>query len=102
MRTNFTPTQLVEGFEYFTSEIISATFPEKEVLIQRRDKPYFTEDLRKLRRSKMHEYSKNGKSQKFLKLQSKFKDMLEIEVNKYKCKLISQAKDGKEGRYTNC
>ena len=82
------PTQLVDVFEYYTSEIINVTFPLKQVTIQQSDKPYFTEELRNLRRRKMREYERNGKSDLFVCLQTQFKSILKIEVNKYKDKLI--------------
>ena len=77
--------------------MIDEVFPKKKIKIQDRDKPFFTEDLRKLRRRKMREYSLNNKSEKFIFLEQEYKNLLRSEIAKYKNKLISQVREGRLG-----
>ena len=94
---NLKLTELVSLFEYYSSEVTNIVLPQKTIIIQKRDKPYFTQGLKNLRRRKMREYSKSGKSAKFLSLQEEYKTLLKSEVKKYKEKLLSQVEDGSRG-----
>ena len=47
-------------------------FPQEKVKISIKDKSYITAELTKLDRLKKREYKKHGKSEKWVKLQSKF------------------------------
>ena len=97
MSRSSSPTELVDIFEYYTSEVTDLIFPQKQITVQSCDKPYFTEQLRKLRRQKMREYSRKGKSEKFIELQQKYLLLLRAEVDKYKNKIISQISNGNRG-----
>ena len=46
--------------------------PMKQISVSTFDKPYFTEELRKLRRKRQTFYRRYGKSEKYLEIKSKF------------------------------
>ena len=52
---------MVENLENMSSSLLQKTFPEKKICIHENDKPWFTEQLRSLKRQRMREYSKMGK-----------------------------------------
>ena len=90
-------TQLVETFQNQLSDLVKKTFPERTITVHPEDKPYFTEKLRGLKRKRMREYEKNGKSEKYLKLKETFEIHLEIELEKYKEKINIEVTEGKRG-----
>ena len=47
-----TTTEMVQEYEKKSTEIITATFPLKPVLIKTDDKPHFTEELRLIKRQR--------------------------------------------------
>ena len=48
--------------------------PQKIVKIGIHDKPFMTSELKKLKRSRMREYTKNGKSDKYMRLKQEFEE----------------------------
>ena len=60
--------------------------PEKVTKIGVGEKPFFTSDLKALKRRRVREYRKNGKYMKYLRLveefQTKFRKLLEITLEK--------------------
>ena len=50
-----------------------------------------------MRRLRCREYSKHGKSIKYLQIQAKFDHTLKVQISKYKDKLVSQVRDGVRG-----
>ena len=67
------------------------------ITISDRDQPWFNEDLRLLRRQKQREYTKNGKSEKYLKLVDSFKEKASSAIKKYKEKLTLEVLEGERG-----
>ena len=90
LRQTLTPSQLVDLFQYYTGEIIDVVFPEQKVRIKDEDKPYFTEQLRILKRQQCPEYNKNGKSNKYKSLVERFESLLKTDILKHKQKLKSR------------
>ena len=72
-------------------------FPEEPISIYPNDKPYFTQQLRIIKRRRCREYAKNGKSEKYRGLCIRFEDMLKSEIAKYKCKLEEKMKNYQKG-----
>ena len=64
--------QMVSEYEEILSSFLNSTCPEKRVICYENDKPWFTEKLRLLKRQRLREYSKNGKSQKYLHLKEDY------------------------------
>ena len=86
---------MVSSFECHTSELIENIFPLKTVSISSWDKPYMTEELRVIRRQRQRVYRKQGRSQKYLDLKSKFDDKLKSEAEKYRQKIMTEVTEGK-------
>jgi len=72
-------------------------FETKQIIIKANDLPYFTEELRKLKRQRLRVYNKEGKSAKYVELQNIFQQKLKVQLNKYKEKLLTEVQEGKRG-----
>ena len=90
------PTELVTNFQNHTSNVVTKIFPEKTVKISNYDKPYFTEELRAIRRQRQRLYRKSGRSQKYLEIKDKFEQKLKIEAGKYHQKILAEVSEGKK------
>jgi hypothetical protein len=104
LRTDFSmvysqhnPTQMVAEFQDVLNTMVEETFPQKSILISGDDQVWFNEELRALKRRRLREYSRHGKSQKYLELQSKFDKKFENELLKYKAKVELEVTEGKRG-----
>ena len=80
-------TQMVEVFQNLLLKLVEETFPLKSILISNDDQVWFNEELRALKRNRLREYNRHGKSQKYLDLQMKFDHKFGIELIKYRNKL---------------
>ena len=89
--------QMVSKYEEISSSLLNSTFPEKRVISYDNDKPWFTEKLRLLKRQRLREYTKNGKSQKYLHLKENFDLLLKEEIAKYKEKIKNEVLEGRRG-----
>ena len=67
-------------------------FPEKEVKKSPFDKKWFTPSIKDLHRKKQREFFKNGRSQKFLFLQNKFRHMKRDNIKNYYTNLTAKLK----------
>ena len=63
---------MVDSFENITQSLIDETFPSKKICIYVSDQPWFNEELRTLKRQRLREYEKHGKSQKYTDLLETF------------------------------
>ena len=86
---DMSPTDMVNEFEDHASRLVENTFPEKTVKISSFDKPYFTEELRQIRRQRQRVYRKYGRSDKYLRLKGEFNQKLKLEARKYHEKIIT-------------
>ena len=82
--------QMVTSFEEQTTSLINNIFPEKRILVSYTDQPWFTEELRLLKRNRQREYQKHGKSDKYLQLCQNFEARAQSEIEKYKLKVANQ------------
>ena len=89
--------ELVSTYTSISSQLLDQTFPQKRVTIYETDKPWFNEDLRKLKRLRLREYCKNGKSDKYCVLLDAFKVKSKEAISKYKEKLKDQVLQGSRG-----
>ena len=98
---NFTkemsPTEMVQKFQDTLTTMVSETFPEKEIIVKSDDKPYFTENLRHLKRRRQREYTKHGRTEKYLLLKDEFEEKLKNEELKYLEKISIEVTEGKRG-----
>ena len=76
---------------------MSETFPERKVLVYSDDKPWYTEQLRHLKRQQLREYSANGKSIKYLNLLETYKLKQKEAIHKYRDKIKAEVLEGKRG-----
>ena len=88
---------MVKSFQQTTEHLIKETFPEKKITLYQTDKPWFTEELRLLKRRRLREYSKNGKSNKYYELVEKFESKSREAIHKYKEKIKEQVVTGDRG-----
>ena len=89
------PTELVEAFESHSASIIDGFFPLKTISFTEFDKPYMTEELKKIRRKRQRIYRKEGKSDTYLELKNTFDSKLKNEAQKYRSKILDQVSQGK-------
>ena len=80
-----------------TTKLFTQTFPEKRIVIYDSDKPWFNEELRALKRKRIREYTKHGKSLKYLDIADTFATKMKEAANKYTEKLKEEVKTGKRG-----
>ena len=59
-------------------------------------KPYFSEELRAIRRQRQRLYRKSGRCKKYLELKYKFDQKLKIEAEKYHQKILAEVSEGKK------
>ena len=91
------PDMQISVFEKITCQLFHETFPEKRVIFMENDKPWFTEELRLLKRQRMREYSANGKSQKYVELRDIFKKKAAEAIEEHKDKLKTDVVEGRKG-----
>ena len=89
--------ELVEAFQAATTRLIDQHFPMKQVTIIEGDLPYFTEELRELRRTRDRSYQRCGKGQTYIEIQEMFQWKLKNEASKYRNKIINDVSEGKRG-----
>ena len=82
--------EMVERFERYSSNLFTETFPQKRITCYERDKPWYNEELRKLKRCRMREYNRHGKSVKYFELLNLYTEKSAIAINKFKDKLLAR------------
>ena len=87
--------ELVQAFQDHTSKLVENIFPEKTVKFSNFDKPYFTEELRRIRRQRQRIYRKSGRNQEYIEIKKRFDQKLKLEAEKYKQKILAEVKEGK-------
>ena len=88
---------MTKQFENVMSELTSQFFPQKTIIISAYDKPYFTEELRKMKRQRQRYYRRYGKNEKYCQLYEKFQENLKSEKLKYRDKILREVKEGRRG-----
>ena len=77
-------TQMVDSLETMSKDMVDAHFPEKSVTIGQTDLPYFTEQLRTLKRNRLRAYTRFGRrSIQYLNSKEAFEKKLIIEAKNY-------------------
>ena len=85
-------TEQVGCLQNLLEEKIEQIFPTKTVRFSPSDKPWITNELKKLARKRKKEYRKWGKSDKYLRLQSDFDLKFERAMSDYMAKNITDIK----------
>ena len=69
--------KMVDAFKEHNKTFVDKFFPEKEILAGPEDKPYFTEELRQIKRRRQRIYAKYGRRhRKYISLKQIFDDKL--------------------------
>ena len=89
--------EMINRYENITNELLNQTLPEKQVIVNPEDRPWFTEQLRKLKRMRMREYNKHGRSTKYSELSSSFNEKFHTEYLKYLNRVKLEVTDGTRG-----
>ena len=92
-----TSSEMVPAFESRSEQMVLSQFPTKQVLVGPQDLPYFTEELRKLKRRRQRVYRKGKKSLQYISVKKQFEAKKINEAIKYKNKIIQEVKEGARG-----
>ena len=95
--TQLTPTLMVAEYQEMMNKMVTETFPLKTITISGDDQVWFNEELRALKRTRLREYNRHGKTEKYQNLQSKFDIKFKNEFLKYKTKIELEVTEGKRG-----
>jgi hypothetical protein len=95
---NDSPTQQFENFEKLVQEKVDFFLPEKKIRVTKKDKEYITAELKNLDRKKKREWSKNGKSQKYISLKSEFDQKLKKAASQFITKCVTDLRSEHPGR----
>ena len=85
------------SLENVTTELFEQTFPMKKIITYTEDKPWFNEELRALKRKRLREYTRHGKSEKYSRLSNNFNEKVKEAVSKHMEKVRNEVADGKRG-----
>ena len=94
---NLSSSQMVDRFHTIVNNTLSDIFPEKKICISPYDVPWFTEELRHLKRQRQRQYIRHGKNEKYEELKSIFDEKLKCEKLKYRAKIELEVKEGRRG-----
>ena len=83
LRDGLSTDEMVEAFQEAATGLVDSHFPKKTIIVTEGDNPYFTEELKKLRRKRDSIYQKSGKNDKYYEAQQKFQGKLKTEALKY-------------------
>ena len=68
---------------HIMNTIFCETFPQKTIIVSDHDKPWFNEKLRQIKRLRLLEYEKHGRSKKYWELATRFDESFKMERDKY-------------------
>ena len=91
-------TELTSRFENTLKANLNKFCPEKTIRISSQDKPWVNSELKKLHRLKSREWTKRGKTKKYLSLSQEFKLKYQAEAQKYMDKNVESLKETNPGR----
>ena len=98
MHNELSSTEMVDIMESKTKNMVDVFFPQKSISVGPADLPYFTEELRKLKRIRLRAYNRHGRrSQEYIHAKSVFEAKLQREASKYREKIIKEVQEGKRG-----
>ena len=88
---------MTDVLEAITTDLFTHMFPEKKITVYNEDKPWFNEELRTLTRKRLREYTKQGKSQKYIELSNDYSVKVKEAVLKNMEKIKLEVTEGKRG-----
>jgi hypothetical protein len=91
-------TDMVKAFEARSQVLLDLHFPSKVVSVGAEDQPYFTDELRRLKRRRQRAYTAKGRrNPKYLGLRDQFNKKKKAEAVKYREKIVKEVREGKRG-----
>ena len=98
LEDRMTSGDMVASFEEHSKMMVDKQFPKKGVFVGDGDQPYFTEELRQLKRQRQRAYTLHGRrSFKYVKLKEKFDLKLRGAALKYVNKIEQEVGEGVRG-----
>ena len=94
---NLSVENMVAKYQDITNSILSETFPEKTIIVSAEDVPWYNEKLRQIKRQRLREYDKHGRSEKYLEIAANFERIFKCERSKYFEKIQLEVTEGKRG-----
>ena len=91
---SLTSTELAEEFQKKITDLVDQHFPLKTITVTDVDQPWITNNLKSLKRARMREYCRHGKSEKYSYLKNKFDVQQEQAVKHYTDKVINEVNNG--------
>ena len=79
-------------------EKVNTIFPVKSIKLSSHDKPFITQELKKIDRMRSREFKKHGKSEKYKKLKKQFEICYKKAANKYLDKSLEALAESKPGK----
>ena len=95
------PSGQVEVFESIMMQKMDKYFPQKIIKLGLEDKAYMTSELKTLKRRRMREYRKKGRSAKYESLKSEFAEKLKKAASNFLKKNIESLKNSNPGQAYN-
>jgi len=95
------PSEQTNVFEKLVNEKLNLFCPMKQMKLGSQDKAFITQELKQIKRQKMREYSKRGKSEKYKKLSSIYEAKYKAEAEKFLNKNMEALRDSKPGQAFN-
>jgi hypothetical protein len=75
--------------------MVDKGFPYKEIQVGFKDLPYFTEELRPLKKQRLRAYTLHGgKSEQYTRLKPQFSEKLKKEAMKYRLEIETEVIEG--------
>ena len=98
IHSGMSSTEMVDNLEKISNEMVDTFFPKKTVSIGPDDLPYFTEELRRLKRVRLRAYEQHGRrSRLYIEAKEAFDRKLKREAVKYREKITQEVREGKRG-----
>ena len=92
------PNEQVHRFEDILKEKLDTFCPLKQLRLSSKDLPFMTSELKRLKRQKMREYIKRGKSKKYIELLKLFKNKFKYQAKKFLDRNMDALRDSKPGQ----
>ena len=98
MREEDSATEQDEALQKLLTEMLDESCPTKTVRLRMSDKPYITKELKTLDRQRKREYTKHGKSNRYISINKRYNQKLELAASEYlnkNVRAISESEPGK-------
>ena len=97
-----TTTQHAQELQSILISILDQFCPTETFKISTQDKPWMNQELKKLKRRRMREYQKRGKTEKYLKLAEEFKNKYKSAAEKFLRRKIETLKSLQSFKIDGC